>query len=168
MMMKFKKFLGLWVSITILLSVTLSSSYLIYANEKEKNAWKNMNIDKYVYGLPNVNEHKKEVEVVKEIENVIYTFPFKTSERKSVKTVGVCSDCLPQKVYPRMSNDGNYSVFASSSFISEGKLLWVDGVGIRQVQPLVTNDDRIYIVFNSHSEAINYGEKVVDFCEILE
>lgn len=166
---KEKTFFRIWLIFTIVLCIILTSGFFVINGINRKTeSLENLDINKYVYGLPKMEVFEREVEVVKNIDNVSYTFPFEVSECKTVKTVGSCNCCLPSKKYSNMKIREDVTVFASPSFYAEGSLVWIEGVGIRQVQPLSVNSDKLHICFSSHEDAIKYGEKSVKIYDIKE
>lgn len=165
---KQKTFLYTWLIFTIILTFVLTSGVLIYGNVEKSKEAETIDIDKIAYGLPEMKVFEREVEVVKKVENVNYKFPFKVSEFKNINAVGVCNCCLPSKKYPDMKSNSDVTVYASPDFYKEGSLIWIEGIGIRQVQPLAVSSDKLHIYFGSHEEAEKFGNKSVKMCDILE
>ena len=81
---------------------------------------------------------------------------------------GVCNSCMPKREYSNMLGKENVTVFASENVLPEGTLIWVEGVGIRQVQTVYSSYNGIFIYFDNHSKAENFGEKEALVFEILE
>ena len=67
-----------------------------------------------------------------------------------------------------MRSNEKVTAFASKKVLPEGTLIWIDGVGIRQVQSLSGNYDGIYVFYNSHSQAENLGKQELRVFEVLE
>lgn len=168
MRIKFKTFLIIWMVFTLLLSLGLIFGFNTYMKTINAVEPKECIVEENIVGLPNVKIVEKEVEVVKNVEVVNYEFPFEVGEEKIVKTKGVCNCCLPTRKYPNMRSNANVTVFASNDLYKEGTLLWVEGIGIRQVQPLVNSSDTLYISFENHTDVENYGNKSVKVFEIKE
>lgn len=165
---KQKTFLYAWLIFTILLTFILTSGVFIYGSVEKSKKANEIDLAKIVYELPDVKVFEREVEVVKKVENVNYKFPFKVSEFKNINAVGVCSCCLPTKKYPNMKSNSDVTVYASPNFYKEGSLIWIEGIGIRQVQPLESNSNKLHIYFGNHQDAEKFGTKSVKICDILE
>lgn len=112
--------------------------------------------------VPVINE--KVVTVEKEV--IDSPFPLKRVGTFSVKGYCSCKVCKPLKANPRgIRETEGISVIADLSIIPEGTMIWIDGVGIRQVQPSsrVTKGYNVIVYFNNHADALKFGinDKVV-------
>ncbi len=103
-----------------------------------------------------------EVEKIVEVEKEVYTFPFDAVDKGVYTVKSVSLSELPERVYGNQHTNGEIVVYASSSIFAEGTLLWIDGIGIRQVQALSGSNDSIYIVGDGVIDYGNYEMKVFE------
>ena len=47
-------------------------------------------------------------------------------------------------------------------------MIWIEGIGIRQVQTVMTNENKLFVYFDSEEKANNFGEKEVRIFKVLE
>ena len=168
MKIKLSNLVKLWVIFTLFISFIL-----IYGIYQIKIMGEGMEVqeclvENQIVGLPSISVIEKEEKVIVEKENVIYDFPFEVQDLGNKMVVGSCVDCLPMKVYKNMRSNSEITAFASNNVLPEGTLVWIDGVGLRQIQGIQTASNNIYIFFNSHSEAKTFGEKTVRVFKVLE
>lgn len=112
--------------------------------------------------VPVINE--KIVTVEKEV--IDSPIPLKRVGVFTVKGYCDCSICKPVKNNPRAIRETEgINVVADLKIIPEGTMLWIDGVGIRQVQPSsrVTKGNNIIVYFDKHEDAVKFGinDKIV-------
>lgn len=112
--------------------------------------------------VPVINE--KVVTVEKEV--IDSPIPLKRVGVFTVKGYCDCSICKPVKNNPRAIRETEgVNVVADLSIIPEGTMLWIEGVGIRQVQPSsrVTKGNNIIVYFDKHEDALKFGinEKII-------
>ena len=119
-------------------------------------------------GLPNLSVVEREEEVIIEKKKEILEFPFNTVDKGVMTVKGCCSDCLPNKEYPKMRSKETITAFASKNVLPEGTLIWIENVGIRQIQSLENGHDGIYIFYDNHSEAEKFGSQELKIFEVVE
>ena len=163
---KLKNVLIGWVSFVIVLSVILIMG--IFSIDRIEVEAQNCLIEENIVGLPNIQVLEVEKEIVIENKNISYDFPFEVADKKTVVAVGVDSNGLPKKKYNNMRENSEITVYASSDLFKEGTLIWVEDVGVRQVQSLANSSSKLYICMSTIESATDFGEKEVDVFEILE
>ena len=84
-------------------------------------------------GLPNLSVVEREEEVIIEKKVEVLDFPFEVVDKGVMTVKGSCSDCLPNKEYPKMRSKEVITAFASKDVLPEGTLVWIENVGIRQI-----------------------------------
>lgn len=174
MKMKVRNYLICWAVLTAILAFVIISGIIDIHRINKKFEMAQNNVESQMVGLPVVSVIEKEeiVEIEKEVEvqveKVIYKLPFETESLGEFQVIGSCSDCLPSKYYPRMRSRSDITVFASQNTIPEGTLVYIDGVGIRQVQRLSESHSGVYVYFDSHEEAVNFGEQTIEVLKILD
>lgn len=102
---------------------------------------------------------EKVVEVEKEV--IKSPFPLKRIGEFRLKGYCNCDKCKPNKANPRSIRESEgVNVVADPKIIPEGTMVWVDGVGIRQVQPSsrTTQGENIIVYFDNHDDVIEFGE----------
>lgn len=104
---------------------------------------------------------EKIVEIEKE--NIIYDFPFATEEIGTYNVKQVCPSCLENDKYPNMRKNSEVCIYATSDVLAEGTLVWVENIGIRQVQPLLGSSDSLYIVSVEHG-----SESILENCKVFK
>ena len=118
--------------------------------------------------LPEISVVEIEEEIIVEKPIVTYDFPFEMAEKGIYLVKGVCNDCLPQREYKLQEGFEGVTVFASDKVIPEGALIWLEGIGIRQVQTVYTDYEGILVFFDNHEDAKAFEEKSVLVYDILE
>lgn len=166
MKIKLKNVLLCWVFFVVVFSFILI--FGIYTMNKIKSEAQNCLVEENIAGLPNIQIREIEKEIVVEKKNTVYEFPFEVSDKKLVVAVGVISDNIPKKKYNNMEDNSKITVYASSDLFKEGSLIWIEDVGIRQVQGLADSSSKLYICMSTSEEADSFGEKEVNVFEILE
>lgn len=166
--MKKKNVLRLWVGFTILLTVICITSVFSMVKQVTFPDVAECKVESEMSGLPMVNIVEVEKEIIVEKPVDVYNFPFEVEEKGTYKVKGICDDCIPKKEYSKLRGKEEVTVFASSNVMPEGTLLWIEGVGIRQVQTVYSDFDGIYIFFGSHSKAESFGEKEALVFKVLE
>lgn len=166
MKIKLKNILLCWIFFVSILSFIFIIG--LYNMSKVEVEAKNCLIEDNIAGLPNIQIIEVEKEIAVEKKNTIYEFPFEVSDKKSLIAVGVISDNLPKKKYDNMQENSQITVYASSDLFKEGSLVWVEDIGIRQVQGLSNSSSKLYICMPTIEEADLFGEKEIDVFEILE
>lgn len=168
MRMSFKTIFKLWVGITLCLTALFIFCFnSIYIGASEKNI-KECAVEENMVGLPNIEVIEKEVEIEVPKEKKVYKFPFKTEDLGMKMAKGVCSSTMPSKEYPNMKSNEDVTVFANENTFPEGTLIWIEGIGIRQVQTVMTNENKVFVYFSSEEKANNFGEKEVRIFKVLE
>lgn len=167
MKVKFNTLIKLWVLFTVMLI-----AFLVIGNAtiKKVNAESNEEIStiKAQIALPTVKVVKKEVAVPLDKITNVYEFPFETEDKGNFIVRGVSSSTIPNKEYAKMRSNEDVTIFASSSLFEEGTLLWVEGIGIRQVQTVYSDENVLYAYFSDNVSAENFGEKNSRVFQILE
>lgn len=161
----------IWVSFIVLFCVILLTGYyLTNVSVNADNADINFcSAEVKMVGLPNISVVEKEqvIEVPKETE--VYTFPFDVSFIGELEAKGVTNDYLKSvKEYPLMRSNEKVTVFANKSVIPEGTLVWIEGVGVRQVQSINSGDSGVLIYFEDANDAQTFGVQTLKVYEILE
>lgn len=168
MKIKLKNLLRLWIIFTFIF--TSFSIYCVYGliavNQARDVA--ECAIEQRIVGLPAITVIEKEKEIV--IEKPIYTyeFPFETEDLGTYSVKAACSDCLEKREYSNMAGHSDITVFASSDVFSEGTLLYIQDVGIRQVQTIYTNYKGIVVYMDDHSDVDAFSEKELRVFKVLE
>ena len=168
MRIKLKNLYRLWFLGTVILTCICTYTVFQINALSENMDVEECMVEVQMAGLPNMSIVEKEEEVI--IEKVVpkYEFPFEVADLGTMKVIGCCSDCIPTKEYVNMRSNEKVTAFASKKVLPEGTLIWIDGVGIRQIQSLSGNYDGIYVFYNSHSQAENLGEQELRIFEVLE
>ena len=167
MRMKFQTLIKLWVIITLILTaICVFAVYSINAADIKDVA--ECQVEVGMVGLPSVTVIEKEKEVIIEKEELVYEFPFETKDLGTYAVKGSCEKCLPQKEYSKMRAKSKVTVFASENVLPEGTLVWIENVGIRQVQTVYSEYNGIFVYFDSHNDEENFGEQELRVFEILE
>jgi 3D (Asp-Asp-Asp) domain-containing protein len=168
MRVQFKTLFKLWVGVTLCLTAIFIFCFnAIYINGAEKDV-KECVVEENMVGLANVEVIEKEVEIEVPIEKEVYKFPFKTEDLGTRMAKGVCNETMPTKEYRNMRSNEDVTVFANENTFSEGTLIWIEGVGIRQVQTVMTNENKLFVYFDSSDKANNFGEKEVRVFKVVE
>lgn len=168
MKIKLKNLLRLWIIFTFIF--TSFSIYCVYGliavNQARDVA--ECAVEQRIAGLPTITVIEKEKEIV--IEKPIYTyeFPFETEDLGTYSVKAACSDCLESREYSNMAGHSDITVFASSSVFPEGTLLWIEDVGIRQVQSIYTDYAGIVVYKDSHFDVDAFSEKKLRVFKVLE
>lgn len=171
MKLKLKNVMRFWIIFTLILTfLCIYITYNIVVDDEPEVAKEVQEclVEAGMVGLPSVTVIEREEEVIVEKVVDVYSFPFETRELGTYKVKGACKDCLPSKEYKKMQGKEGVTVFASANVIPEGSLIWVENVGIFQVQTVYTDYTGIFVYFSSHSEAETFGEKDLKVFEILE
>lgn len=168
MKMRRKNVIKLWVIFTIFLTVICITSVFSLVKQVTFPDVADCKVEVGMVGLPEVNVIEVEKEVIVEKPVDVYNFPFEVKEQGTYLVKGICKDCMPKREYSGLDGKSEVTVFASSNVFSEGKLLWIDGVGIRQVQTVYSDYNGVYIYFDNHSKAEAFGEKESLIFEIVE
>lgn len=182
MKFKVKELFIIWVCSVLFISIISISSVIVIRKslvEVSADAPKETEVEAVIkqksisevenmLSVPRVEKGLKEVEYTtdKEIEKL--KFPFETLDKGIYKVKGVYSKTLPQRLYSGMKAKSNITVFASKNVMPEGTLLWIEGIGIRQVQTVYSDDNVIYVYFDTEQLATDFGEKDVRVYEITE
>ena len=169
MIIKLKNLLTFWVLFTvILIMICVYTAFQVDALSGD------LDVDECLIEveMANISTNMSVVEKEKEIivEKVVhkYEFPFETVDKGTMIVKGICKDCSPQKEYSRMRSKNGITVFASKDVLPEGTLIWIDTVGIRQVQSLVGGYDGIYVYYDTHAEAEKLGVQELRVFEVIE
>ena len=168
MKIKLKNLLRLWIIFTVILT-----SVCIYSVFSLISAWDSMDVqecavEQRIAGLPNVTIVEKENEIIIEKPIYNYEFPFETEDLGTYSVKAACSDCLEKREYSNMAGHSDITVFASSDVFSEGTLLYIQDVGIRQVQTIYTNYKGIVVYMDDHSDVDAFSEKELRVFKVLE
>ena len=113
---------------------------------------------------PRVEKIIKEVEYLIDKEVEVLKFPFEVEDLGTYTIKYVNSNTLPKKLYPNMRAKEGVTVFASSSVMPEGTLLWIENVGIRRVQTVYSEENVIFV----YSETENFEETNAKVYKIME
>jgi 3D (Asp-Asp-Asp) domain-containing protein len=168
MKIKVKNLTKIWLLFTIILTCAcIWSVFQInilgdYLNVEE------CQVEVEMAGLPNLSVVEREEEVIVEKKVEVLEFPFETVDKGVMTVKGCCADCLPNKEYPKMRSKEVITAFASKDVLPEGTLVWIENVGIRQIQSLENGHKGVYIFYDSHSEAENFGSQELKIFEIVE
>ena len=172
MKLRNKSVLVIWITI-VMFSTFMMVSGIILARESSVDVFAD-DVDfesvkvAIVTKTPKIEIVKREVEIVVDKEVEFYNFPFVTEDLGVYTAQGVVSSTMPQKVYPRMRSNAEVTIFASKNVIPEGTLLWVENVGIRQVQSLETDSPNLFVYFDSEESANSFGTQEVQVFKVLE
>lgn len=168
MKIKCKNLLKLWILFTVFLTIICITSVFSLVKQVTFPDVSECAVEARMVGLPeeNIVEVEKEVIIEKPVD--VYQFPFEVKKKGTYLVKGVCDTCMPAREYSNMLGKENVTVFASENVLPEGTLIWVEGVGIRQVQTVYSSYNGIFIYFDNHSKAENFGEKEALVFEILE
>lgn len=100
------------------------------------------------------------IEVEKEVINS--PFDLKRIGTFTVKGYCNCDICKTVKSNPNAIRESEgINAIADLSIIPEGTMVWLDGVGIRQIQPSSrkTKGNYILVYFDNHEDVVNFGQK---------
>ena len=111
-------------------------------------------------------EVEKQIEIVEDV--ITYSFPFDTTYLGDYTVIGAVSDTLPQKEYPYMRSSESITAFARDDVIPEGTLVWIENVGIRQIQTVYGETDTVYVFFDSQDNATRFGIQELKIYQINE
>lgn len=125
-------------------------------------------VETELVGMPNVSVIEKEKIIEVEKENIVYNFPFDCEELGNFSVVGCVADTLPTKVYSNMRSVDGITVYASKDVLPEGSLIWIENIGIRQVQSLTNSFQDIYLYFDDITEATAFGVQDIAIYQINE
>ena len=168
MKIKLKNLFRLWIVFTVIL--TSLSIYCVYGliSANKSIDVEECAVEQGIAGLPSITVIEKEKEIIVEKPVYIYDFPFETEDLGTYNVKAACSDCLGSQKYPKMAGNSEITVFASENVFAEGTLLWIEDVGIRQVQTIYTDYTGIVVYMDNHSEVDAFSEKEVRVFKVLE
>lgn len=171
MRIKFLNVLFLWITLIILFCVLFLTGYYLINVSVNADAvdisYCSAEVRMAAMSNISVIEKEKIIEVPKETE--VYTFPFDVAFVGELDVKGVTNDYLQNvKEYPLMRSNEQVTVFADKSVIPEGTLVWIENVGVRQVQSMNSGQSGIFIYFDDLSDAENFGTQTLKVYEILE
>lgn len=161
----------LWVTI-VFISTTLIVSGILLIRDFNTTAYADSENEisniRVTTKIPRVVVEQKEVEVPVEKEVEVYNFPFVVEELGVYTAQGVTLKTLPQRVYSKMKANEQVTVFASTNVVPEGTLVWIQNVGIRQVQSLNTDSTNFFIYFDNEENANEFGTQEVLVFKVME
>lgn len=165
MIIKVKHFIMIWVCLFVILTSILIcgmiSTYKVEGAEKSKSV---LEVEDSM--ISEVKIVEEEIEIKKQID--VYQFPFEVQELGTYSVKGFCKDCIENKKYSNMRGYEGVTAFADEGVLPEGSLIWVENVGILQVQTVYSDYDGVFIYFNNHSKVEEFGEQNLLIFEILE
>lgn len=168
MKIKMKNLLKLWIIFTVILTSVCIYSVFSLISARDSMDVQECAVEQRIVGLPNVTVVEKEKEIIIEKPIYNYEFPFETEELGTYSVKAACSDCLDNKEYPNMKGRSDVTVFASSDVFAEGTLLYIQDVGIRQVQTIYTDYKGIVVYMDKHSDVDAFSEKELRVFKVLE
>lgn len=171
MKMRLKSVMRFWILFTLILTfLCIYITYGIVVKDEPEviEEVQECMVEAEMVGLPSVTVIEREEEVIVEKVVDVYSFPFEMEERGTYRVKGACKCCLPTKEYKKMQGKEGVTVFASANVIPEGSLIWVENVGIYQVQTVYTDYTGIFVFFDSHAEVEAFGERELKVFNILE
>ena len=142
-------------------AITVSAKTLELAKKEEKYQ-ELLAVEREVVTI----EEKKVIEVPKEV--VSYAFPFDVEYLGEYAVKAVTKDDLPKKQYSNMRSKEGATIFANSTVFKEGTLLWVEHIGIVQVQNVYSDFDGLYVFFEEQSSVDNFDYTALKVYEVLE
>ena len=168
MKIKMKNLAKIWLIFTIILTVSC-----IWGVFSINVLGDNLNVEECqveveMAGLPTLSVVEREEEVVIEKKVEVYKFPFETIDKGTMTVTGCCSDCIPNKEYSKMRSNETITAFASKNVFPEGTLVWIEDVGIRQIQSLENGLNGVYVFFDNHSEAEKFSSQELQIFEVVE
>lgn len=167
MNIKLKKIIIIWICFSIVLTSILMYNILSISSlkaEDEVTKYSTVNMEEYLH--PKVQVVEKEV-IVEKVKDV-YQFPFEVEELGSFSVIGVCKDCIENKKYENMRGYEGITAFADESVLPEGSLIWIENVGILQVQTVYSDYKGIFVYFDNHSKVEEFGEQNLLIFEVKE
>ena len=168
MKIKLKNLMKMWLLFTFVLTcVSIWSVFQVNVLGDNLNV-EECQVEVKMAGLPNLSVVEREEEVIIEKKVEVLEFPFEVVDKGVMTVKGSCSDCLPNKEYPRMCSKEAITAFASKDVLPEGTLVWIENVGIRQIQSLENGHNGIYIFYDNHSEAEKFGSQELKIYEVVE
>lgn len=168
MKLKRNSLIKIWIAFTVILTLLCISAVFSLITHVRALEVRECSVETEMLGLPEINIIEVEKEIIVEKPVNVYKFPFGVKEKGTYPLKAVCNDCIPQKEYSQLWGVEDITVFASESVMPEGTLIWIEGVGIRQVQTVYSDFDGIYVFFDSHSDVESFEEKDVLVFEIVE
>lgn len=185
-MVKSRRKRGLVIIVSLLLITTISSIKVAKVGgipeELKEGVTQTPSVEEFLdedstslKGVTEVTETTK-TPVIQEniitVEKEVIKAPFKLKRVGTFKVKGycTCNICKPIKNNPKNIREAEgVNVIADLSIIPEGTMIWLDGVGIRQVQPSsrTTKGNNIIVYFKTHEEVVKFGFKEIVAYKIM-
>lgn len=168
MKIKVKTLFVVWFIFTLSLTFCLISGFYQVKVMSSKLDVPECKVETELVGLANVSVIEKEQIIEVEKENIIYDFPFDCENLGEFSVIGCVADTLPVKTYSNMKSVEGVTVYANKEVLPEGSLIWIENVGIRQVQSLNGSVQGIYLYFDDLVEANDFGTQNINIYQINE